>query len=195
VPPVIRLASCWKICQIIGMCIGNEIVFDFIELVFVVIVLVFIFVNFGFDIEELIAAFPSTFSAMTLQKLSDTVAWRLKQTESLWNVSKGNLNAHCDLFLIVVVLIFFILILMCGSSCIFPFAFGILFILVLIVIAIIYRRPSLVHLPSSGCLALDLRACVFVVVRSSIFSVRNIGRGRIEVILVIAVIELGIQEV
>jgi hypothetical protein len=72
VPPVIRLASRWKICQIIGMCIGNEVVFDFIELIFVVIVLVFIFVNFSFDIEELIAAFPSTFSAMTLQKLSDT---------------------------------------------------------------------------------------------------------------------------
>ena len=56
------------------MCIGNEVVFNFIELIFVVIVLVFIFVNFSFDIEELIAAFPSTFSAMTLQKLSDTVA-------------------------------------------------------------------------------------------------------------------------
>jgi hypothetical protein len=66
VPPVISLSACWKICQIIGMCVGNEIVLDFIELVLIVVILIFIFVNFGFDIEELIAAFASTLSAMTL---------------------------------------------------------------------------------------------------------------------------------
>jgi hypothetical protein len=48
------------------MCVGNEIVLDFIELVLVVVILIFIFVNFGFDIKELIAAFASTLSAMTL---------------------------------------------------------------------------------------------------------------------------------
>jgi hypothetical protein len=66
VPPVISLSACWKICKIIGMCVGNEIVLDFIELVLVVVILIFIFVNFGFDIKELIAAFASTLSAMTL---------------------------------------------------------------------------------------------------------------------------------
>lgn len=48
------------------MCVGNEIVLDFIELILIVVILIFIFVNFGFDIEELIAAFASTLSAMTL---------------------------------------------------------------------------------------------------------------------------------
>jgi hypothetical protein len=65
-PPVIRLPTCWKICQVIGMCVSNKIVFDFVELVFIVVILVFIFVDFGFDIEELIATFASTLSAMAL---------------------------------------------------------------------------------------------------------------------------------
>jgi hypothetical protein len=66
VPPVIRLPSSWKICQIIRMCISNEIVLNFIKFVLVIIILVLIFVDFGFDIEELVATFASTFSAMTL---------------------------------------------------------------------------------------------------------------------------------
>jgi hypothetical protein len=177
------------------MCVGDEIVFDFIELVFVVIVLVFIFVDFGFDIEELISAFASTLSAMTLKKLSDSLAWRLKQTESLWNVSKGNLNAHCDLFLIVVVLIFFILIIMRGWSRIFPFAFGIFLFIIFTPTVLIGRRSSLVHLTSSSCLALDLGTCIFVVVRSSVFRVRNIGRHRVEIFLIITVIKLRTQKV
>lgn len=48
------------------MCICNEIVLDLIEFILIVIVLVFILVNFGFDIEELIAAFTSALSAVAL---------------------------------------------------------------------------------------------------------------------------------
>jgi hypothetical protein len=66
VPPVIRLPSRWKIRQIIRMCISNEIVLNLIELVLVIIILVLILVDFGFDIEELVATFASTLPAMAL---------------------------------------------------------------------------------------------------------------------------------
>ena len=48
------------------MSICNEIVLDLIELVLIVVVLVLVFIDFGFDIEELISAFASALSAMTL---------------------------------------------------------------------------------------------------------------------------------
>jgi hypothetical protein len=48
------------------MCVSNEIILDLIELVLIVIILIFILVNFGFDVEELIATFPATLSAVAL---------------------------------------------------------------------------------------------------------------------------------
>ena len=48
------------------MRISNEVVLNLIEFILVVVILVFVFIDFGFDIEELIAAFASTLSAMTL---------------------------------------------------------------------------------------------------------------------------------
>jgi hypothetical protein len=74
VPPVIGLPTRWKICQIIWVGISNEIVLDFIEFVFIIFIFVFILVDFGFDIEELIAAFTSALSAMALLEVLDTVA-------------------------------------------------------------------------------------------------------------------------
>jgi hypothetical protein len=66
VSPIIGLASNWKIRQVIGMRVGNEIVLNLIELIFIVIIFVFIFVNLGFDIKELVATFASTLPAMAL---------------------------------------------------------------------------------------------------------------------------------
>jgi hypothetical protein len=66
VPPVICLATSWKICQIIGMSVGNKIVFNLVEFVLIIIILVFIFIDFGFDIEELVTAFAPTLSAVAL---------------------------------------------------------------------------------------------------------------------------------
>lgn len=48
------------------MSVSNEIVLDLIEFIFVVIILVFVFIDFGFDIEELVAAFASALSAVSL---------------------------------------------------------------------------------------------------------------------------------
>ncbi len=48
------------------MRVGNEIVLNLIELIFIVIIFVFIFVNLGFDIKELVATFASTLPAMAL---------------------------------------------------------------------------------------------------------------------------------
>ncbi len=69
-PPIVRLPTSWKIGQIIGMCISDEIVLDLIEFVFIVVILVFIFVDLGFDIEELISTFASTLSTMALKAIS-----------------------------------------------------------------------------------------------------------------------------
>ncbi len=48
------------------MCICNEIVLNLVEFILVIVVLVFVLVNFGFDIEELIAAFTSALPAVAL---------------------------------------------------------------------------------------------------------------------------------
>jgi len=66
VPPIIGLSTSWQIGQIIWMGVCNEIIFKFINFVFVILILVFIFINFGFYIEELITAFATALSAMTL---------------------------------------------------------------------------------------------------------------------------------
>jgi preprotein translocase subunit SecF len=63
---VISLSTSRKIRKVVGMRIGNEIILDLIELILIVIILIFIFVNFGFDIKELVAAFPATLSAVAL---------------------------------------------------------------------------------------------------------------------------------
>jgi hypothetical protein len=65
-PPIIRFTPSGQIREIIGMCIRNEIVLDFIELVFIVFVFVLVLVDFGFDIEELVSAFTSTLSSVAL---------------------------------------------------------------------------------------------------------------------------------
>jgi hypothetical protein len=64
---VIKHSPGREVRQIIRMGIRNEIVLDLVELILIVVILVFIFVDFGFDIEELIAAFATTFSAVTLK--------------------------------------------------------------------------------------------------------------------------------
>jgi len=65
--PVICIATSRKTKEIIRMGICDEVVLDLVELVFILVVLIFALVDFGFDIEELIAAFSSALSAMTLQ--------------------------------------------------------------------------------------------------------------------------------
>jgi len=62
------------------MCIRNEIVLDFIELVFIVFIFVLVLVDFGFDIEELVSAFTAALSSMTLKILA----------LRLWVVRRGN---------------------------------------------------------------------------------------------------------
>jgi len=66
VSSIVGLTPGGQISKIIGMGVCDEIVFDLVELIFVVLVLIFVLINFGFDIEELVAAFAATFSAMTL---------------------------------------------------------------------------------------------------------------------------------
>jgi len=66
VSPVIGLPTKREICQIIRMSICNEIVLELIKLLFIIIVFLVILINFGFNIEKLITAFASTFSAMAL---------------------------------------------------------------------------------------------------------------------------------
>jgi hypothetical protein len=59
------------------MCICNEVVLEFIDLVFVIVIFVLIFINFGFDIEELVPAFTSALSSMALmmQSVFNLVRW------------------------------------------------------------------------------------------------------------------------
>jgi hypothetical protein len=64
---VIGLSTSWQIRKVVGMRIGNEIILDLIEFILIVIILIFIFVDFGFDIKELVAAFPATLSAVALR--------------------------------------------------------------------------------------------------------------------------------
>lgn len=67
---VVKHSPSREVCEIIRVGISNEIVLDFIELVLIIVVLVLIFVNLGFDIEELITAFATAFSAVALKFLS-----------------------------------------------------------------------------------------------------------------------------
>jgi hypothetical protein len=49
------------------MCVGNKIVFEFINFVFIIFNILIFFIDFSFDIEELISALSSvTFPAVTL---------------------------------------------------------------------------------------------------------------------------------
>jgi uncharacterized membrane protein YbhN (UPF0104 family) len=49
------------------MCVGNKIVFEFVNFVFVIFDIFIFFIDFGFDVKELISALSSvTFSAVTL---------------------------------------------------------------------------------------------------------------------------------
>jgi hypothetical protein len=66
--PLIYIATGRKIKKVIRMDICDEVIFDLVKLVFLVFDLIFALVDFGFDIEELIASFSySAFPAMALQ--------------------------------------------------------------------------------------------------------------------------------
>jgi hypothetical protein len=67
-PSVVRCLTGREFIEIIGMRICNKAAL-FIELIFIV-VLIFVFVYFGFDIEELIAAFTPALSPVALRKVS-----------------------------------------------------------------------------------------------------------------------------
>ena len=51
------------------MGISNEVVLEICKLILVFIVLIFIFVDFGFDIKELVATFTAAFPSMTLYRM------------------------------------------------------------------------------------------------------------------------------
>jgi hypothetical protein len=48
------------------MGIGNKVVLDFVELILIVFVFLIIFIDFGFNVKELITFLLSAFSTMTL---------------------------------------------------------------------------------------------------------------------------------
>jgi len=65
--PIIRLSAGGQIEKIIGMRVGNKIVFEFINFVFVIFDIFIFFIDLGFDIKELISALSSvTLSAVAL---------------------------------------------------------------------------------------------------------------------------------
>jgi hypothetical protein len=65
VPSIISLSAGWEICQIIRVCISNKAGTQLI-LVFIIVCLILIFIDFGFNVEELVATFASAFSTMSL---------------------------------------------------------------------------------------------------------------------------------
>jgi hypothetical protein len=65
VPSIISFSAGWEICQIIRVRISNETGTQLI-LIFVIVCLILIFIDFGFNIEELVAAFASALSTMSL---------------------------------------------------------------------------------------------------------------------------------
>jgi hypothetical protein len=65
--PIVRLSAGGKIEKIIGMRVGNEIVFEFVDFIFIIFDILILFIDFGFDIKELISALSSvTLPAVTL---------------------------------------------------------------------------------------------------------------------------------
>jgi formate/nitrite transporter FocA (FNT family) len=65
VPSIISLSAGWEICQIIWVRISNEAGTQLV-LIFIIVCLIFIFIDFSFNIEELVATFASALSTMSL---------------------------------------------------------------------------------------------------------------------------------
>jgi len=66
-PSIIRLPAKWKVDHVIRMGICNKTILDSIELILIIIIFVLVLIDFCFDIEKLVAAFASAFSAMALR--------------------------------------------------------------------------------------------------------------------------------
>jgi uncharacterized membrane protein YbhN (UPF0104 family) len=69
--PIVRLSAGGQIKKIVGMRVGNEIVFEFINFIFIIFDILILFIDFGFDIKELISALSSVaLPAVTLTIVS-----------------------------------------------------------------------------------------------------------------------------
>jgi flagellar biosynthesis component FlhA len=53
---------------IIRVRVSNEVILDFIQLFVILINVLILFINFGFNIKELISSFPSALPAVTLSR-------------------------------------------------------------------------------------------------------------------------------
>jgi len=121
-PSVIGLSASWEVCQVIGMCISNEIVLNLIEFVFIVIILVFILVDFSLDIEELIAAFSSAFSTMSLDSQVNNPFVCHVLTADCGFVAKMLLSAYCNLLFVIFLFLLVFLLIVISSRSIFAFS-------------------------------------------------------------------------
>jgi preprotein translocase subunit SecF len=66
VASVVRLTTSRQIRKVIGMYVCEEIVFDLVKLIFIILIFIFVLINFCFDIEENISAVPAALSSMAL---------------------------------------------------------------------------------------------------------------------------------
>jgi hypothetical protein len=125
------------------MCVCNEVVLEFIDLVLIIVIFIFVLIDFGFDIEELVSAFSSALSPMTLmmQSVANSVCGTGAGSSFM---SEQKLKAYMDfLFVIILIIVFFIIIIVHSRSCIFSFALSILIVLVSIFTR---ASPLVIHL-------------------------------------------------
>lgn len=64
---VVGVGARRQLVEVIGVGVGDEVVLELVELVLVFIGFIFAFVDFGFDIEELVATLAAALSAVALE--------------------------------------------------------------------------------------------------------------------------------